>query len=239
MITFQEGLPGDAFEPARDRIRKGSAQLRRLGADYLAYTLLDSVIDGYFPLLEELGERLESLEDEILARPQRSAIERLHDLKREMLILRRAVWPLREATNSLVRDANRFIGDEARVHLRDCYDHAVRIIDFVETDRELCTDLMDLYLSSINQRMTEVMKVLTIIATLFIPLTFIAGLYGMNFDTSRSPWNMPELRWYFGYPFALCLMAATAGLFAFYFWWKGWITFFGIAHHPSEEKGSR
>lgn len=149
--------------------------------------------------------------------------KRLHEVRRELLTLRRAAWPLREATNSLVRDANCFVGDESRVHLRDCYDHAVRIIDFVETDRELASDLMDLYLSSVNQRMTEVMKVLTIIATVFIPLTFISSIYGMNFDTSMSRWNMPELEWYWGYPFALALMAVTAGGLVLYFWRKGWI----------------
>lgn len=223
VISCQEGLPGDAFDPVRERIRKGTGLMRFSGADYLTYALLDGVIDGYFPLLEELGERLEQLEDEILASPRPAAVARLHAMKRDLLTLRRAVWPLREATSSLMRDANRLIGDETRVHLRDCYDHTVRIIDFIETDRELSSDLMDLYLSSINQRMTEVMKVLTIIATVFIPLTFISSIYGMNFDTSRSPWNMPELEWYFGYPFALALMGATAlGLVA-YFRWKGWL----------------
>jgi magnesium transporter len=144
-------------------------------------------------------------------------------IKRELLTLRRACWPLREATNSLARDPNRFLSDETRVHMRDCYDHAVRIIDFVETDRELASDLMDLYLSSINQRMTEIMKVLTIMSTVFIPLTFIAGIYGMNFSTGKSPWNMPELDWYYGYPFALALMALTAAGLVMFFRHKGWI----------------
>lgn len=223
VISFQQGVPGDAFDPVRDRIRKGAGLIRRMGADYLAYELLDAIIDGYFPVLEEMGERLEQLEDEILIRPQAGAVGRLHDIKRELLTLRRAAWPLREATNSLVRDANRFLSDETRVHLRDCYDHAIRIIDFVETDRELASDLMDLYLSSINQRMTEIMKVLTIISTLFIPLTFIAGVYGMNFDTSKSGWNMPELTWPFGYLFALGLMVLTVIALLFYFRRKGWI----------------
>lgn len=223
VISFQQGTPGDAFDSVRDRIRKSAGLIRRMGADYLAYEMLDALIDGYFPVLENMGERLEQLEDEILARPQAAAVSRLHELKRELLVLRRACWPLREATNSLVRDANRFLSEETRVHVRDCYDHAVRIIDFVETDRELASDLMDLYLSSINQRMTEIMKVLTIISTIFIPLTFIAGIYGMNFDTHRSPWNMPELEWPFGYLFALALMAATAIALLFYFRHKRWI----------------
>jgi len=239
LISFQEGRPGDAFEPVRDRIRKGAGLIRRMGADYLAYSMLDAVIDGYFPVLEELGERLEQLEDEILARPQPRAVARLHAIKRDLLTLRRAAWPLREATNSLVRDENRFIGDETRVHLRDCYDHAVRIIDFVETDRELASDLMDLYLSSVNQRMTEVMKVLTIIATVFIPLTFISSIYGMNFDTARSRWNMPELEWYWGYPFALALMALTAGGLVIYFWHKGWIGSSSPDEPPDQNSGMK
>lgn len=223
ILSFQQGAPGDAFNPVRERIRKTAGLTRRMRADYLAYELLDAIIDGYFPVVEELGERLEQLEDEVLARPQSGVIGRLHDVKRELLTLRRAAWPLREATNSLVRDANRFVADETRVHLRDCHDHALRIIDFVETDRELASDLMDLYLSCINQRMTEIMKVLTIIATLFIPLTFIAGLYGMNFDTAKSGWNMPELEWPFGYLFALGLMVLTVVAMLAYFRHKGWI----------------
>lgn len=223
VLTFQEGRPGDSFGPVRERIRKAAGRIRTAGADYLAYSLLDAVIDGYFPVLEDIGERLESLEDEILARPGRGTFHRVHDLKRELLALRRAVWPLREAVSGLIREPCALIGDETRLYLRDCYDHAVRIIDFVETYRELGSDLTDLYLSSVSQRMTEVMKVLTIIATIFIPLTFIAGIYGMNFHTDKSPWNMPELGWYWGYPFALLLMGLVALALVAYFWWKGWL----------------
>jgi magnesium transporter len=224
VISFQQGEPGDSFGPVRERVRKNAGLIRRMGPDYLAYELLDAIIDGYFPVLEDVGERLEQLEDEILARPQAGAVGRLHETKRDLLALRRAAWPLREATNSLARDTNRFLSEETRVHMRDCYDHAVRIIDFVETDRELASDLMDLYLSSINQRMTEIMKVLTIISTVFIPLTFIVGLYGMNFNTAKSRWNMPELNWAYGYPFVLILMVViTVGMLLF-FRHKGWMS---------------
>ncbi len=223
VATFQEGAPGDAFEPVRQRLRKNDAVLRRSGADYLAYALLDAVIDAYFPVLEQVGERLEDIEDCILERPTRRVMSSLYDVKRELLTLRRALWPLREALNSLVRDGNPLITPDTRLHLRDCYDHTVRMIDFVETYRELASDLADLYLSSVNQRMTEVMKVLTIIATIFIPLTFISSIYGMNFQTDKSRWNMPELSWSWGYPFALALMAVTAAGMVVYFWRKGWL----------------
>ncbi|HRR85328.1 MAG TPA: magnesium/cobalt transporter CorA, partial [Phycisphaerae bacterium] len=148
---------------------------------------------------------------------------RVHEIKRNLMTLRRCIWPLREAMNSLVRDPSPLVNDETRLYLRDCYDHTVRVIDFIETYRELGSDLMDLYLSSVSQRMTEVMKVLTIIATIFIPLTFISSIYGMNFQTDRSPWNMPELTWYFGYPFALGLMAMIALAMLYYFGRKGWL----------------
>jgi magnesium transporter len=224
VLTFQEGRPGDPFDPVRERLHKAGGRIRSAGADYLAYSLLDAVTDAYFPVLEDVGERVELLEDQILAQPGRTTFHHIHDLKRELLALRRAVWPLREAISTLIREPTALITDETRLYLRDCYDHAVRIIDFVETYRELGSDLMDLYLSSISQRMTEVMKVLTIIATIFIPLTFISSIYGMNFSTAKSPWNMPELEWYWGYPFALLLMATVALGLVGYFWWKGWLS---------------
>jgi magnesium transporter len=235
VITFQEGHPGDPFEPIRSRIRSGNGggQLRQAGADYLAYSLIDAVIDGYFPILEGVGERLEAFEDEILSHPTSQIATHVHQVKRDLMALRRTMWPLREAMNSLVRDTNPLITQETKLYLRDCYDHTIRIIDFVETYRELGSDLMDLYLSSINQRMTEVMKVLTIISTIFIPLTFIAGLYGMNFHTERSPWNMPELTWYLGYPFSLSMMAAVSVGMLFFFRRKGWI---GAGAGPAQKQ---
>lgn len=223
VVTFQEGRPGDPFESVRQRIRQAGSHVRQAGADYLAYCLIDAVIDGYFPVLEAMGERLEALEDVVIDQPSREAVFAIHDARRELMTLRRLVWPLREVMNNLLRDPTPLIADETRLYLRDCYDHAVRILDFVETCRELASDLMDLYLSSVNQRMTEVMKVLTIIATIFIPLTFIAGVYGMNFHPDASPLNMPELTWYFGYPTALALMAAAALVMLYYFRRKGWL----------------
>lgn len=222
VVTFQAGRPGDPFNPVRERIRGDVGLVRQSGADHLAYCLLDALIDGYFPVLETTGERLEDIEDEILARPTSKIASHVHQIKRDLMTLRRAIWPLREAMNSLVRDPNPFLTDETRLYLRDCYDHAVRIIDFIETYRELGSDLMDLYLSSINQRMTEVMKVLTIMSTIFIPLTFISSIYGMNFHTD-SPWNMPELTWRLGYPFALSLMALVALGMLYFFVRKGWL----------------
>lgn len=223
VVTFQEGRPGDCFGPLRERLRHGAGPVRAGGADYLAYGLLDAVIDGYFPVLEALGERLEDLEETVLARPGPHIVGQVHAARRDLLTLRRAVWPLREALNVLLRDVSAWLSDDTRLHLRDCYDHTVRIIDFVETYRELGADLMDLYLSSISYRMGEVMKVLTIISTLFIPLTFISSIYGMNFHTDASPLNMPELAWRWGYPAVLIVMAAVCVGMLLYFRRKGWL----------------
>lgn len=223
VITFQEGIPGDCFEPVRARLRKDGSRLRSGGADFLAYHLIDSVIDGYFPLLERLGERLEDLENVVIDHPSRAVVAQIHDIKRELLLIRRAVWPLREAINSLVREELPMITPETRIFLRDCYDHCVQIIDLVESYRELGSGLMDVYLSNVSNRMNEVMKVLTIITTIFVPLTFVAGVYGMNFNPEKSPWNMPELNAYWGYPMAMVAMGAIALLELYYFWKKGWL----------------
>ena len=222
VITFQEEAGWDCLEPVRERIRKQATRLCTAGPGHLTYEILDAVIDHYFPVLETFGERLESLEDRILLNPDRAVVAEIHDLKRELLYVRRAVWPQREALNTLVRDEIPHINAEARLYLRDCYDHCVRIIDLVETYREVCSDLMDLYLSSISNRMNEIMKVLTIISTLFIPLTFIVGIYGMNFDTS-SPYNLPELKWRYGYPLCLAVMVIITIGQALFFRRKGWI----------------
>lgn len=226
VLTFLED-PGDCFEPVRSRLR-GGGRLREAGPGYLAYSLLDSVIDAYFPVVESYAERLDRLEDRVTSRPTRRVIAEIHSAKHDLRTLRRIVWPLREAVNSLVRDPSPLIDDDTRVHLRDCYDHLVQIIDLVETYRELGSDLTDLYLSSLSNRLNEVIKVLTIIATIFMPLSFITGLYGMNFHTERSPWNMPELNWRYGYPFALGLMALTVLAMLWYFRRKGWL---GSGHH--------
>ena len=224
VVTFQEeDRPSDNFDEVRDRIRKDRGRIRTTGPDYLVYALLDAVVDAYFPVLEAYGERLEDLEDEILECAVRSTLHRIHAIKRDLLVLRRAIWPMREAINLLYRDPQPIIKDETRIYLRDCYDHCIRIIDLLETDRELCSDLMDVYLSSVSNKLNEVMKMLTIITSIFIPPTFIAGIYGMNFNTRASSLNMPELNWYYGYPFALMLMVVFAGGLLWFLWWGGWI----------------
>jgi len=222
VLTFQERV-GDCLDPVRHRIREGAGRIRSQGADYLAYALLDAVIDHYFPVLEELGERLEALEDEVLRHPSPAVISRIHAAKRDLLALRRVVWPQRESLHWLLREPIPLLAEDTRLHLRDCYDHVAHVMDMVETFRELASGLVDAYQSSLSNRMNEVMKVLTIIATIFIPLSFLAGLYGMNFSAESSPWNMPELRFYFGYPLALALMAVVAGVMLIYFRRKGWI----------------
>ncbi len=222
VLTFQY-LPGDSLDPVRTRLRGGAGNLRSSGPDYLAYALLDAVLDGYFPVLETLGERLEDMEVNILTEVSPEARNRIHEARRDLLNLRRAVWPQREAFNLIVRDPMPLISPEMRPYFRDTYDHVIQIIDLVETYREFATDLTDLYLSSVSNRMNEIMKVLTIIATIFIPLSFIASLYGMNFNPGASPFNMPELNWTLGYPFALLLMIGTASAMLLYFRHRDWL----------------
>jgi magnesium transporter len=222
VITFQE-RPGDCLDPVRKRLRQATGRVRSAGADYLAYALLDAVVDAYFPAMEQYGEWLDTLDTEISAQPGSNVVVRVHQMRNDLLMLRRAIWPFRDDIGGLVREPNPLVSEETRVFLRDCYDHTVQIIDLVETSREMCSDLRDYYLSTVNNRMSEVMKVLTIMATIFIPLGFIAGVYGMNFDPGASGWNMPELGWSFGYPFALGLMAAVAGGQLWYFWRRGWL----------------
>ena len=222
LLTVQEEPDYDCFDPVRDRIRKGQGTIRRHGADYLAYTLLDSIIDGFFPVLEVYGERIEELEDEVVVNPTRKTLEKIYKIRRELLTLRRAIWPQRDAINVLIRDTSDLISPEVRIYLRDCYDHTVQVMDMVETYRELSSGLMDVYLSSVGNKMNEIMKLLTVISSIFIPLTFVAGVYGMNFNTEKSPWNMPELNWYLGYPLCLGLMAAIASGLVYFFWRRGW-----------------
>lgn len=222
VLTFQEEA-GDCFEPVRQRIRQQVGLIRQAGPDYLAYALLDATVDHYFPALETYGERLDELETQIIASPESTTMTQIHDIKRELVKMRRKIWPLRDALNTLVRDPVPQVTESTRVYLRDCYDHVMRIIDLLETYRELASDLLEFQLSSVSYRINEVMRVLTVIATIFIPLTFIVGVYGMNFDPDTSPWNMPELRWYWGYPMVIGLMVVvTVGLLVF-FHRKGWL----------------
>jgi magnesium transporter len=222
LITFQEGIPGDCLESVRERLRKGNARLRAGSADFLAYSVIDAVVDGYFPFLERLGEHLETLENEVLLQPNKEVVRGIHDIKRDLLLIRRAVWPLREAINPLLREETPIITTETRVFLRDCYDHCIQVVDLVETYRELGSSLMDIYLSSLSNKMNEVMKVLTMITTIFVPLTFIAGLYGMNFNTEK-PLNMPELNAPYGYLICLAVMAIIALAELWFFYTRGWI----------------
>ncbi|NJP11046.1 MAG: magnesium/cobalt transporter CorA [Leptolyngbyaceae cyanobacterium RU_5_1] len=222
LLTVQEEARYDCFGPIRERIRTCKGAIRKSGADYLAYALLDSIIDGFFPVLEVYGEQIEELEDEVVANPTRQTLQKIHDVKRELLTLRRAIWPQRDAINSLIRDGSELISEEVRIYLRDCYDHVIQVLDIVETYRELASSLMDVYLSSVSNKMNEVMKLLTVISSIFIPLTFVAGVYGMNFNPDKSPYNMPELNWYWGYPASLAGMGMIAIALITFFWSKGW-----------------
>ena len=222
LLTVQEELNQDCLDPVRHRIRQNQGLIRGAGADYLAYALLDAVIDAYFPVLEEYGEYIESLEDEVIFNPTRQTVQKIYRVRRQLMSLRRSIWPQRNALSQLVRDGSDLIHPDVRVYLQDCYDHVVQVLDILETYRELTANLMDVYLSSVSNRMNEVMKTLTVISAIFIPLTFIVGVYGMNFNHDVSPWNMPELQYYWGYPLCWGLMIAIALSLTYYFWRKGW-----------------
>lgn len=222
VLTLQE-LPGDTFNSVRKRLRTEGSQFRRLGADYLAYTLIDSVIDAYFPVLEHYGELVEELELAVVENSSPNDILKIHALKRDLLSIRRALWPMRDMLSAILRDDTPLIQDTTRLYLRDCHDHTIQLIDMVETYRELTSGLVDIHLSSVSNRMNEVMKVLTIIATIFIPLTFISGIYGMNFDPAASPWNMPELRSPYGYVSVIAAMTVIAAGLLGWFQYKGWL----------------
>lgn len=222
VLSFRE-RPDDCFSPVRERLRHRRGRIRQSGADYLAYALLDSVTDAVFPVLERYGEWLERVETAVMTAPEQSLVEEIHHLRNGLLTMRRAVWPQREMLNGLIRDPSPHVDEQIRLHLRDVYDHVVEVVDMIETYREVAFSLLDVYLSSLSSRMNEIMKVLAIISTIFIPLGFIAGIYGMNFDRAASPWNMPELGWPLGYPFALALMAVVAAGLVLWFRRRGWI----------------
>ena len=216
LLSFQE-LPGDVFDGVRERIRRAKGRIRKSGCDYLAYALVDAVVDHYFVVLERLGDSIERLETELLEKPEADTLRRIHHLKRELVYLRKQVWPLREAVNLLVKDENAMIKDGTRVFLRDVYDHCIYVSDTIESLRDLLSGMLDLYMSTVSNRMNEVMKVLTIIATIFIPLTFIAGIYGMNFKF------MPELEWRWSYPLLWLVLIVIFGAMIFYFKRKKWL----------------
>ena len=217
VLSFQEGIQGDVFDVVRERLRNTKTKIRALGVDYLFYVLLDAVVDNYFAILETLGEEIEELETRLLDSPTQDTMHTIHRMKRELIYLRKSVWPLREVIGALLRGESDLITPATQPFLRDVYDHTIQVIDTVETYRDMLSGLIDIYMSSMSNRMNEVMKVLTIIATVFIPLTFIAGVYGMNFKF------MPELEWPYGYAFAWGVMIAVAASFVVYFWKKKWL----------------
>jgi magnesium transporter len=216
VISFQE-RQGDIFNPLRERIRNGKGRSRKMGSDYLAYALVDSIVDNYFMVLEKLGEKIEDIEEELVSNPTPETLQTIHNLKREMIFLRKSIWPLREVVNSLERGESSLIKESTGIYLRDVYDHTIQVIDTIETFRDMLSGMLDIYLSSISNRMNQVMKVLTIIATIFIPLTFVAGIYGMNFHF------MPELQWRWAYFVVLFAMAIIAIGMVIYFRRKRWL----------------
>ncbi|MFB3885803.1 MAG: magnesium/cobalt transporter CorA [Thermodesulfobacteriota bacterium] len=217
VISFQEGRDGDVFNPVRERIRTGKGLIRKMGADYLAYSLMDTIVDHYFLIIEKLGEKIELLEEELVTRPAAKTLHEIQRFKNEMIFLRRAVWPLREVISGLGRKESPLIRQTTEVYLRDVYDHTVQAMDAIEVYREMLSGMLDIYLSSVSNRLNSVMKVLTIIATIFMPLTFIAGIYGMNFK------HMPELEWRYGYP-AVWLVVVIIGVSMLaYFKKKRWL----------------
>ena len=217
LFTFQEGLAGDPFEAVRNRIRSGKGKIRGMGTDYLAYALIDAIVDGYFTVLEDLGELIVDVEEQLTLSPDQKALERIISLKKEIIYLRKSVWPLREAISFLERGDSHLLHDNTRLYFRDVYDHTVQVIDTVETYRDLLSGMLDLYLSSVSNRTNEVMKFLTVIGTIFLPLTFLVGVYGMNFK------YIPELEWHNGYYILWGLMVAMALLMVAYFRRKRWL----------------
>jgi len=216
VISFQE-REGDVFDAIRERLRNNKGKIRKMGADYLVYALIDAIVDNYFMILEKLGEAVEDIEDRLITNPTSETLQTIHDLKREMIFLRKSVWPLREVINRMERSESPLINKSTFIYLRDVYDHTIQIMDAVDTFRDMLSGMLDIYLSSVSNRMNEVMKVLTVIATIFIPLTFVAGIYGMNFR------YMPELDLTWSYPAVLVLMLVVALLMVVYFRRKKWI----------------
>jgi magnesium transporter len=222
LVSFYSGHE-DPFNAIRQRAYRESSRIRQSGIDYLYYSLLDTAVDLVFPILEALGDRVESLELTVFDDPNREVLDEIHKLKREFVLLRRVTWPQRDMLNNLLRDEHSQITADTKLYIRDCYDHAVHALDLVESYREMASSLLEVYLSSLSNRMNDVMKLLTIIATVFIPLSFIVGVYGMNFDRSASAWNMPELGWRYGYPVLWIVMVCLVAGMLIYFRRKRWM----------------
>jgi magnesium transporter len=217
VISFQDNVEGDVFDNVRQRLRTNRGRLRKMGADYLVYSLMDAIVDNYFIILEKIGERIEDMEDELLLKPHAEIIKEINKLKRSTIFLRKSVWPLREVVSIMERGEIPLIKKETTVYFRDIYDHSIQIIDNIETLRDILAGMLEIYLSSLSYKMNEIMKVLTIIATIFIPLTFVVGIYGMNFH------YMPELEWHWGYPLVWLAMLFIAGMMLYYFRRKQWM----------------
>ena len=215
LISFQEDI-GDIFDPVRERIRK-DGRIRKFGPDYLAYALIDAIVDNYFVVMEKLEEQVEDLEEELVVNPTQDSLQKINRLKKDMIFLRKSVWPLREMINNLERSESPLIKESTRIYLRDVYDHTIQVIDTLETFRDMVSGMIDIYLSGLSYKMNEIMKVLTLIATIFIPLTFVVGLYGMNFR------NMPEIEWEYGYYSVLVVMVIMVIGMLTYFRKKKWI----------------
>lgn len=222
LLTVQENDRPDGLRQVRDRIQTGKGIIRTQGADYLMYSILDAIVDGFFPVLEAYGDRIHDLEQEVVTYPSHQTLKTLYRIRRELLALRRQIWPLRDAIKLLVRNPSPLIGQNVQIELRDCYDHTLQVMDLVETYRELTSEIMNVYLSSVSNKTNEIMKVLTVIATIFNPLTFVVGVYGMNFNPEASPWNMPELNWAWGYPMVWGVMLSISGGLICLFWRWGW-----------------
>jgi len=229
LLTFQEEPNHDCFNPVRDRLKNNKGKIRTSGVDYLTYLLLDTIIDSFFPVLEDYGERIEELENEVVFNPDHHTLEKIYKIRRELLALRRAIWPQQSVITTLMRSGSNLISSDVEIYFRDCYDHVIQLLDIVESYRELSSSLMDVYLSSMSNKMSEVMKVLTIISSIFIPLSFIAGVYGMNFE------YIPELTWKWGYFVCLSVMGTVALSLIIFFWRSGWLKRF----YPVDTSGEK
>lgn len=228
VLTFQESYV-ECLEPVKARLRNGKGNIRVSGSIYLAYAILDNLLDNYFPILENLSDRLELIEDELYKRPEKALMFRLQEIKRDLIVSRRAVWPERDKLNDMIRSESPFLTNQAKTYLKDSYDHCIQLMDMVESYKEIAWSLMDLYLSTVSNKMNEIMKVLTVISSIFIPLTFIVGVYGMNFvrdhpETGETMWlNMPELYSPYGYVAVMAFMFLIAVIQIIIFWKKGWL----------------
>ena len=227
LISIEEDPETDTFAPIHDRLESGRGLIRKQKADYLCYALLDAIVDHHFPILEKVGDALQELDDSVINNPKAEHVHQLHECKRLLSSLRRYVWPEREITNVLLHDESGLIKRDTKVYIRDCYDHTIQVMDLIESYRDVASGLMEMYLSAVGMRTNEIMRVLTVMSSIFIPLTFLAGVWGMNFQGEKDgvsmPWNMPELHSPYGYPACLVLMATLAIAQIFYFRRKGWM----------------